>query len=419
MPTSYNKRTVNRYGSYFESASRAAQKGWKYLQDNPQVLRVIKRFGEHYLKNPSKRQKKMVSSKKTPRTNNAYLGGFSAKRIKRRGKSDIWGKFCKRGIVQVRQAGAVRGDSICLWVGHISHPISFLIDVMAQALVKHLVSKAGHESNDVDKIVFGTSSHFYRFNFYANATGLIGSTSTAVVAAGNTLAFSAAALATTIANFASATDVTFTTLELVITNDTIASMSLGETIFSTISRSDLKLQNRTLKTATDDEVDVNNYPLNGKLYEAKGNQAVLAKPKYGAASTTFFTGDNITGTFFYAGSTDSSNIMTEPQDKGMFVGCKQCVKVRVNPGKLITSSLTVKQGFTFNNFIKMMQGALTGILGRNLGRYRVYALEKTMSAETPATEGSISCGTETQTKIGVLIKERKNTFTGIKKSVYY
>lgn len=422
---------ANPSAKYFEAARRLAEKlgarAYDNFQKNPQ--RYIEMLAP-FMGGPSKiinttgtqterTERMQVDRPKRRKAQSFQLGGKVSRIKKTRG--DIFTKYCKRGFVGVRQCGVIRSDSVCCWVGHITHPTALMIEIMALSMVKAVARKMGLSMNDADE-KFMTDTHSYRFHYYDSITGVKGVSNSLVVVANASFLVSSFALSALLKSFNSAGDVIFTSFEIIDSSfSALASIALSRTTFSVYSRSDLKIQNRTLVNPGDDEQDLDNQPLNGKLYEASGNQVILSKPKYGPGSASFLTADDSNGIFFYGGSTDTSGVMTEPQDKAFLVGCRKATKIRVNPGKLITSSLAATTSFDFNTFIRKYQSdlALVPKVGRLYGKYRMYALEKTLSAQSPITEGSISLATETQVKLGVVVNERKETFTPFKKVQVY
>jgi len=140
------------------------------------------------------------------------------------------------------------------------------------------------------------------------------------------------------------------------------------------SKSDLKIQNRSVTDAGDDEIDVDNVPVYGKSYWGRGTGTNYA----GGADA----GENqfVANRYGVIKKTDAGlNHLREPPFGQLFEKVKREGRIRLDPGHLKTSVLKTRQKMSIGTLVRYIYegaaGANTYKRG-NLGEFRIFAIEK-------------------------------------------
>jgi len=157
------------------------------------------------------------------------------------------------------------------------------------------------------------------------------------------------------------------------------SIRLDRLQISITSKSTLKMQNRTVVTAGDDEDDVNNQPLYGKGYFGKG----LGTEWAGIASATFVA-SQVTGIF--AGDDGSQPLLEDIPDPTTFKNVQRSAKLKLESGELKTSTINSHSSMSFNDLHSMMYPngfGVAAVIKRKIGDYKLYIYEKML--DTGAT----------------------------------
>lgn len=176
-------------------------------------------------------------------------------------------------------------------------------------------------------------------------------------------------------------------------------------------KSTMKIQNRTINSAGNDETDdVDNVPLYGKSYEGNGNFM-----KYRTNST--FSAENvmiglnpntskignisINYAAFQTGK--ASNPLAEPPKPSQLINVKRSGKCHLDPGEIKTSVLhhTIRMGL--NTLLRKLFiiNETTEFTIRNdlkLGNYRIFALEKMLKIGTETATTQIKVAYEIDQK---------------------
>lgn len=129
-------------------------------------------------------------------------------------------------------------------------------------------------------------------------------------------------------------------------NFTRAKLSLANVKFSLYLKSDLKMQNRSITVETNNEADdVDNVPIYGKAYDAKGTGVRLKQPRlYLAAVPQDNAPPNFNlnvglqnGVRLLAGGTNTGTL--EPWQRKQFYDCTREQNVGLAPGEIKTSQI--------------------------------------------------------------------------------
>nr|QKI28999.1 Cap [Trichosanthes kirilowii CRESS virus] len=186
-------------------------------------------------------------------------------------------------------------------------------------------------------------------------------------------------------------------------------ISLIDAQIEILSKSALKIQNRSVANTGDDELDVNNVPLNGKLYSGPGRGPVLRSR---ADVNLLATYD---GGYTSVGAASNTEIQ-EPPHAGELLNVKKFAKVRMNPGDLKTSVINFKTTISIAKFLqKCASWYVTSNITSNpydLGAFRCFALERMIApvAGEIATQ-TINIGFEVDRKIWMRMKPTKQLFS--------
>lgn len=151
------------------------------------------------------------------------------------------------------------------------------------------------------------------------------------------------------------------------------------------AKSALKMQNRTVEEAGDDESDVNNVPLYGRSIEGNGAGPIWKNQK--KISSVSFLGD-VKGIINVNESTD----MQEPPNPEEFHRVQKVGKVKIEPGEIRTSVISHAATKMFNTWYRELNqyqmlsesSPETGQLNPDLriGKYRLFHIEKMLAAGT-------------------------------------
>lgn len=158
-------------------------------------------------------------------------------------------------------------------------------------------------------------------------------------------------------------------------NGQIYRINLLDNKLSLFCKATLKMQNRSVAASGDDEMDVNNVPITGKIYRGMGNGAC-----YRGRDNTFFYCNEVSGVSPYSAGTSTS--LQEPPDASEFTNVKGYSKLYLNPGGIRTSVLTFKSNIQLLNLWKKLvnfigNGVNTGsTTPYDLGRFNIISLER-------------------------------------------
>lgn len=181
--------------------------------------------------------------------------------------------------------------------------------------------------------------------------------------------------------------------------------------FSIVSQ--LKMQNRTVSVAGDNEADdVNNVPLIGKQY-------------YGKGTGTRYIVDAAAATLLYCGNFDglitrsalALDSLREPPSGKLFDSVKKTTMVKLAPGVVNTSVLTTKIKMPLTKFLVHMLDTLQDFLPapprkhKLLGDFKLFGLEKEIQALAYAPENNLCVAYEHDLKVTTAVYPGKTQYT--------
>jgi len=176
----------------------------------------------------------------------------------------------------------------------------------------------------------------------------------------------------------------------------------------------MKVQNVTLSAdGHDQDSDIYNVPINGRLYEASGNSLKFKFGGYKALTTTTLYVGQFTSAII-RGKAQTENVPAEPPEAYELSNCKSFKKVSINPGKIKTSSVMSEFSCNIDRFFVICSTAIRGdgvgpVFSNQehpFGKCRVMALEKVIG-NILGTESPIKLRLEVDTKMSCYIKTKK------------
>lgn len=150
-------------------------------------------------------------------------------------------------------------------------------------------------------------------------------------------------------------------------------------------KSALKMQNRSLNAAGDNEADdVNNVPIYGKSYQGFGNGAVQRT----SDAITLLAGTNNTVPIAADGSPFSN--FSEPVNASELTHVLYTGKAKLEPGQIRTSVLKYKSVITVQTFWQQINQYYSGANTNsrfNLGKFRIMSFERMIARTGETTAG--------------------------------
>jgi len=166
-----------------------------------------------------------------------------------------------------------------------------------------------------------------------------------------------------------------------------------------VGKSSLKVQNRTAAAAGDDDSDLNNQPLSGRIFER--NQGFIQfRDKQAQLKSDSSTGRVLE----YAGNLA---YLKEPMDNWVLEGSGSAVPIRIDPGKIKTSTvnktLKIRLDKLFNEFSKISDqygGIFANATIPNIfGKVRVMMLERVLDVGDIGILGAYEIDSKLYTKV--------------------
>lgn len=335
-------------------------------------------------------------------------GKFSSSR-----KSNPFAKYTSKGIVGTKEVGTTVTGTVAsypIYVGHATHgDVNFIFRLFFRALVKTLYMKKGVQLLDIqtESPGSGTFELFYTLDT-TNAADTLISVNTAAKSYENISAdlYNAFTVARNAGGAAAGLKQIICSHARIINNGQVeAQMDLKSAYVTCYSKSDLKLQNRTVATGTDEDVNtsenVSNQPLYGKSYLAKGNGLLTKTDTAAANSGKSLVAAVNTGLFTLAPDAGMSWLKETPLPT-LFTPKPKYSKANIEPGQVKTSTIThtlrIKQTDMWMTFPSIQ---ISPVVSNRLGKCRVFGFEKMITVAEADSRPTI--GLELNTRIGLMI----------------
>lgn len=368
----------------------------------------------------SRMQKRERAKKRAMRTPQY---GYSAGFVSKRRKANPWSRFTKNGIVCTRENGVVVtgvSPSLPVFVGHSTHGAFEQLNLCFwRAMIKNIFFTHGQSFYDIETESPGGSGSVdveYVLNDINAAPAVLGQPVSGL--SFNQIANLLALSWLSILRGANGR-VQVTIIEIRYgTSFVLAKNELLNAVVEFMSKSDLKVQNRTVAAGADEDANttenVANQPLYGKTYSGKGSGLVARIERGIVDQGKSLLASEQTGTIAYQNNTGELWLREVPLPTA-FVGQTKAGRLRVEPGAIKTSSLTHTWRIPLNDLWNTVRFSATqtsitkGRVTTRYGKYRVMALEKMICATSTDTVPVL--GVEHNLRMGCIIKLRRRTDT--------
>lgn len=340
-------------------------------------------------------QGKYVRAKKVARprqVTTAYSGGhikrgMSVKGKKFRKRYKKQRSIFQRGVFETYEDGGTLISKYNRFIGHASIPRTHAIKALFRALVKSIVNYAGTTIANFEEGAYFNAGDLFILRYRTAVDAPLLNISHAF-ALGNTYEDIATSLfnAWFVAAGIDSTNVVFESMEINSTTRVIQ-IPLRNADIEFYFKGSLKIQNRTTETVEDDEADdVNNVPLYGKTYSGPGTGMMIAGGSGTSASTTNLIANIDSGLISLDGDQSWSR---EPPLPFTLVRAHRMGKVRIEPGKIKTSTLLSKGRMNLTKYYRMVWSTSNTVYPQTFfGKYEIMSLEKIMEA-APSDAGIV------------------------------
>lgn len=299
-----------------------------------------------------------------------------------------------RGVEQTREAVGSSNALYCQYIGHANQPVNMVKDLMWLAIAKWIAIKCtggGVASATQPIAAFAPGVNFnikYRITPTAGLTTQVVTIPAATQWSMKDLAYNLDMIWDTICVPENQT--VLCGIDSTNSNPPF-NLELTNARMRVYAKSTLKIQNRSYGGGGTEEDDVDNVPLYGKSYQFRGNGTDYMG---GTTSVTVGGGvvrplyaNNTTGLFAFgvAGLIDVNNSedLGEPPAAFCFRGVRKHDKVRIEPGHIKTSTLVDSYTISLQNLITMCGFVDSNPSKNQLGKFRLFALEKILETSNP------------------------------------
>lgn len=328
--------------------------------------------------------------------------------------------YTRRGMVTIRETGLVltgnsgTSSTLPIFVGHATHAATFLIlNTFYRALTRDIFKLHGNNIVDIETDSPGDGwTMNVEYATTTNGAATVISTSTTgrsyeQIALAFGSSFNTALIQQNAQEYIQINEVNLKDANGVV----MAKRDYRDATVHCLVKSDLKIQNRTVATGTDEDANssenIANQPLYGKSYSGKGN-GLLVKVDNTTASKGKSLVCNLNGMLAY--KNDAANYwLKEPPLPTLFAPRPRYSKASIEPGHVKTSTLVSKMRVKMTDFFNILQqrtapgsDVTTGSRLQNLyGKFHILALEKMLVVS--ATDSPPTIGAEVNQQIGLYV----------------
>lgn len=185
--------------------------------------------------------------------------------------------------------------------------------------------------------------------------------------------------------------------------------------FDIYSKSSMKFQNRTASSLGTEADEVDNIPLYGKTYHAKGScfrvsDAIRGSTAGGATKVHYCT-KQFTGFELVKGDSETTGALREPPQPSYFINCNKFSKIRLEPGAIKTSVLVFKKTMFLTSLMHIWHRLLAvdeTAVDHYLGETHMIGLEKILESSVggEAPPVPINVGYEVNVFMNVNLNEK-------------
>lgn len=281
-----------------------------------------------------------------------------------------------KGITATYETGNVLGNQDIVYIGHITGPTNQILLIAMQSMVKLLLTKMNIRINNLFDLMSSVKfavGDIFRVTYHINSTTSATTNFQVIIAVPTSFAGLSLDLKNLLQGITSI-DWVPRSFEYIPIGSQLqaASISLEALMFHYDIKSTLKIQNRSINTAGNDEADeVDNVPLYGKSIGGKGTGVVARYPN--STSPANVVGDITSGLISNVSLDDNAK---EPLSGYFFPKSSQQGKVHLDPGALKTSVLTTKRSIGLKYLLRMNYQISGTQSITPFGSYRFFQLEK-------------------------------------------
>lgn len=373
---------VSRVGK--KSLYNLVKYGSKAYKVGAKVGKYLREYNNSPYKQPTIK-KSIVRKRKafgTPETGPGKSAGF----LKRGNKKRKVIKAKTKGVVCNFENGGTATSTTLVFVGHHSTPATLCLKLIAYSIVRKMMQTMGNDAEGFNVAHGLPAANLFILNTRNYLTAVGTGTTYADTSTALTWADVADGLISVL-NLANA-EQTELVESLIIINGIASRVSLFNAKIHFHFKSTLKLQNRSVPSAEDDNIDeVDNVPLFGKSYSGYGNG--ISKPRgFSRLGTDAKIMANGSTGVINRNGVDTQELL-DIDDGGSFPEAKWVGKCKLDPGELKTSTLITKRaGLVTQIFRKSVNASViaTTEAPTDFGHFRLFSLEKML--EIVADRGS-------------------------------
>jgi len=367
-----------------------------------------------------------AAAKSKPKTR-AKSGGTSRSGGKLTSKYRVRKGFSK-GVKFVSERGGVldtkqlAGSGPTVIVGHATCPGERLLNMIWEDIVRNLAIKSGMRVTDIDNDIYGVTGDEILIRYWIDRSNLATKSTYTYVQPASPGSISIVAGFLKDHWLGLGDQVQLDNIEFIPKGTAPASyykrvdMPLQKAKVTVYTKSSLKMQNRSVEVAGDDDAnDVDNVPLYGKSYEGPGS---------GMRSITFWGGNSFVCDDQFGDiwkqDTVSSTDLREPPPAAQFTNVKKFGKARVEPGQIKTSVLTYSRTILLDEILRILNQenlVANNQVYYNFGKFRVFVLEKMIQTLGSNDDLGIKLGYEVNSYHQVTFKPNYSTATILKTRV--
>lgn len=348
--------------------------------------------------------------RKSYRTSGASSSKSAGKFAKGRKVKTNVDKFSKGGMVICREQGGVLSATATeqsVVVGHATCPILQIREAFGFAFAKWVSKLIKQDFVNIEDPVYPAN---YRncassIAYKQSALGTL-LFSDLIIVAGTTTWQNLANQITTLV-YSNANETGFELMEFIWAQTQIATTpavpaqmlyrkDLRKARLQYFCKSSLKIQNRTVNVAANDESDdVDNVPVYGKTYSGIGDNFTFKNDNIAA--------DKTSGVIIRFGTV--SNGLAEPPSMTQMIGVKKIGKAHLDPGQIKTSVENYSTSMSMQTIIDLMQrdqNVVVSASKNRQGKFTCFIFEKMIQAVATTTINSIKIAYELDQKYGAI-----------------
>jgi len=371
--------SVYRTGKQINAALRGAQRS-ATPRMHPRDFKIGSRAPGKYPASlgPMSVRKRVRMTTKTKRgfgaINSRSAGFLKTRRKKRKPK----GYQAGRGITCTLESGGPLSADEMLYVGHITGPKSEITKIAWQCILKLLLQKMTIRLLNLSRLVSSdgfVAGDLFRFSWTANPTTTAVTVRTMTLGGGEVYSDIVDNMIQTFwtADAADIMPQKFEYIPAAASKIYARSIGLQDLMLHYQIKSSLKIQNRTLNSAGNDESDdVDNVPIYGKSIGGTGTYCQSVFPN--SITPANIIGEFESGIIRNIALDDNA---LEPLSSYFWPKSKQEGKIKLDPGELKTSVLNTNRNISLKVLYKMFSTPLSSTQPAcSFGHFRFFQLEK-------------------------------------------